>query len=86
VLTGTLGVRTTARYLAASAGTSLAMGWLLDVLLPGLGAAVAAGVGGGGEIFPAALELASALLLLGLAVWPRLHLGRGGHHACSGAT
>ena len=86
VLSGTLGLGTTARYLAAIAGTALAMGWLLDVTLPGLGAMVAAGVGGGGEIFPAGLELASALLLVALAVWPRLPLRRGGHHACSGAT
>jgi hypothetical protein len=47
---------------------------------------VIAGSGGAREIFPFGLELASALLLLALAVWPRLPFRRGGGHACSGAT
>lgn len=86
VLAGTLGVGTTARYLAAIAGTTLALGWLLDVTLPGLGAAVVAGAAGSGEFLPAGVELAGAVLLVVLALWPHLPWRRSHHHACSGST
>lgn len=88
-LAGTLGVRTTLRYLAAICAGALAAGAALDGVYGALGLSAQALVGASAEVFPPAVGAASAAVLIALALWPHLRrvfaLG-GGSCACSGAT
>jgi len=85
-LAGTLGVRSTARYLLAISVGAVAAGFALDRIYAVLGLSARALVGASAEVFPPAVGLASALLLIALALRPYLPGRRGAPHACSGAT
>jgi uncharacterized membrane protein YraQ (UPF0718 family) len=85
-LSGTLGVRTTLRYLAAIAVVSVTMGALLDWLFPGSGAAARVLAGAGGEFLPPAVGTAAAFVLLSLALRFYLPSVKPAPRACSGAT
>jgi len=85
-LTGTLGVRSTARYLVAIAVGSLAAGFALDGLYGALGLSARALIGAGAEVFPPAVGVLSGLVLIAVALRPYLPRRAGAPHACSGAT
>jgi len=85
-LAGTLGVRSTIRYLLAICVGALVSGFALDRAYAALGLSARALVGAGAEIFPPAVGVLSALLLIALALRPYLPGQGGAPHACSGAT
>lgn len=85
-LSATLGVRTTARYLASICAGALAMGLLLDAVYPALAPAVRGAGAAAAEVFPPAVGWVAAALLVGLAVWPHLPWRRPAGCACTGAT
>ncbi|MBI5446581.1 MAG: hypothetical protein HY900_35860, partial [Deltaproteobacteria bacterium] len=85
-LTGTLGGRTTARYLVAIAAVSVGMGALLDALWTGEGLRTWAPAAAAGELLPPGVSLGCALLLIVLALRPFVHFGTPAPQACSGAT
>ena len=70
VLSRVLGKRATAIYLAAIASCALVFGLLLDRLYAGMGISARAMVGQAGEVMPYGLELAGAVLILGLSIKP----------------
>ncbi|MDW7710003.1 MAG: SO_0444 family Cu/Zn efflux transporter [Deferrisomatales bacterium] len=89
VVAGTLGIKTTLRYLAALSAGALAAGAALDWAYGALGLSAQALVGASTEVFPAGVGTGSAVALIALAVGPRLArlLSRErGACACSGAT
>jgi uncharacterized membrane protein YraQ (UPF0718 family) len=89
VVAGTLGVKTTLRYLAAISCGALAAGAGLNWIYGALGLSAQAMVGATAEVFPPAVGAASAAVLIALAVWPRLRrllTAAGGSCACSRAT
>jgi uncharacterized protein len=89
VVAGTLGVKTTVRYLAAICVGALATGAALDWIYGSLNLSAQALVGASAEVFPPAVGAASALVLIALALWPHLRKLRAlghGRCACSGAT
>ena len=70
VLTGILGKRATALYLAAIALCAVAFGLLLDAVYAWLGISAKAMMGQASDIMPSWLELTAVLLLLGISVKP----------------
>ncbi len=70
VLIGILGKRATAVYLVSISVVSVVCGLLLDQIYDSLGISIYAVVGQGGEIIPAGLKLAGALLILLISVKP----------------
>ncbi|MEW6490327.1 MAG: SO_0444 family Cu/Zn efflux transporter [Thermodesulfobacteriota bacterium] len=89
VVAGTLGVKTTLRYLAAISCGALAAGASLNWVYGALGLSAQAMVGATAEVFPPAVGAASAAVLIALAVWPRLRrlfTAVGSSCACSGTT
>ena len=86
VLVGLLGKRATLIYLASIAVVSVVCGLLLDAVYLGLGVSAVAVAGQAGEVFPEAVTMIAALLLLGLSIKPLLGILRGwlpGKHDCS---
>ncbi len=70
MLTGLLGKRATARYLAAIAVVSVLCGLLLDAVYAASGLTAAATIGQAAEVIPRPLALASAVVLLAISVKP----------------
>jgi uncharacterized membrane protein YraQ (UPF0718 family) len=70
VLTGTLGKRATAIYLAAIAVCSVLLGWALDHAYAAMGISAKAVAGQAAEIVPAWLEWTAALLIVAISVKP----------------
>ena len=77
VLVGILGKRATALYLVSIAGVSVACGLVLDGIYGVLGISAIAVLGQAAEVLPGWLELAGALVLLGLSVPPLFQMGKG---------
>ena len=83
-LSGTLGGRTTARYVLAISAVSVGMGALLDTLYAGPALATLRYAGAGGEVLPASLNAACAVVLVALCLGAFLP-GRGSG-GCSGTA
>lgn len=89
VVAGTLGIKTTLRYLAALSAGALAAGAALNGMYDALGLSARALAGVSAQVFPPAVGAVSAAALIGLALWPRLRrlLSQAeGPLACSGNT
>jgi hypothetical protein len=70
VLAGVMGKRATAVYLAAIAVCSVLLGLALDYVYGALGVSARAVAGQAGEVFPAWLQWAAALLVLAISAKP----------------
>ncbi|GBE12186.1 putative permease [bacterium BMS3Abin13] len=86
VLTGLLGKRATARYLAAIATVSVLCGLALDAVYGALGISAGAVIGKAAQIIPQPVELGASFFLLAISIKPILLILRrkvrphGGHH------
>jgi uncharacterized membrane protein YraQ (UPF0718 family) len=70
VLTGLLGKRAVAIYLASIAGVSVAAGLLLDLFYSVAGISAQASVGQAAEIVPVSVQLTASLLLVAFSIKP----------------
>jgi len=87
MLTGLLGKRATARYLAAIALVSVVCGLALDAVYAGAGITAGAVIGKAAEIIPQPVELAGALFLVAISakpIWRALRRTGHSHHSGHG--